>query len=188
MLRSVYFDRLAFFAMPGLDRIDLDWRVLAFTLAAIVFSTVLFGCSSAVSAWRLAVDQSLRSGGRGASSGGSHRFRSALVIAQVALALLLLVGTGLLSKSFLQLMNVKLGFQTEHRTTATLTLPAVQYRTLQHAATFYDSVIDRMASIPGFRASPLRISCLFRVTTIAAVWSYKGMILSRVNEFACIPA
>ena len=149
ILRSVYFERLAFFAMPGLDRIDLDWRVLAFTLAAIVFSTVLFGCSSAVSAWRLAVDQSLRSGGRGASSGGSHRFRSALVIAQVALALLLLVGTGLLSKSFLQLMNVKLGFQTEHRTTATLTLPAVQYRTLQHAATFYDSVIDRMASIPG---------------------------------------
>ena len=152
ILRSVYFERLAFFAMPGFDRIELDWRVLAFTLTAIVFSTVLFGCSSAVSAWRLAVDQSLRSGGRGASSGGSHRFRSALVIAQVALALLLLVGTGLLSKSFLQLMNVKLGFQTEHRTTATLTLPLVQYRTLQHAANFYHSVIDRMASIPGVQS------------------------------------
>ena len=111
MLRSVYFERLTFFAMPGLDRIELDWRVLAFTLASVILSTALFGSSSAVSAWRLALDQSLRSGGRGAGSGDSQRFRSALVIAQVALALLLLVGTGLLSKSFLQLMNVKLGFQ-----------------------------------------------------------------------------
>jgi len=104
------------FAVPGLDRIELDWRVLAFTLASVILSTALFGSSSAASAWRLALDQSLRSGGRGAYSGDSQRFRSALVIAQVALALLLLVGAGLLSKSFLQLMNVKLGFQMEHRT------------------------------------------------------------------------
>ena len=74
------------------------------------------------------------------------------MIAQVALALLLLVGTGLLSKSFLQLMSVKLGFQAEHRTTATLTLPAVQYRTLQQAAKLYDSVIDRVTSMPGVQS------------------------------------
>lgn len=94
MLRSAYFERLTFFALPGLDRIGLDWRVLLFTLASVILSTALFGSSSAVSAWRLALDQSLRSGGRGAGSGGSQRFKSALVIAQVALALLLLVGTG----------------------------------------------------------------------------------------------
>jgi predicted permease len=149
MLRSAHFGRLAFFAMPGLDRIELDWRVLAFTLASVILSTALFGSSSAVSAWRLALDQSLRSGGRGAGSEGSQQFRSALVIAQVALALLLLVGTGLLSKSLLQLMNVELGFQAEHRTTATLTLPALQYRTIEQAARLYDSVIDRVASMPG---------------------------------------
>ena len=187
ILRSVYFERLAFFAMPGLDRIDLDWRVLAFTLAAIVFSTVLFGCASALSAWRLAVDQSLRSGGRGAGSGDSHRFRSALVIAQVALALLLLVGTGLLSKSFLQLMNVKLGFQTEHRTTATLTIPAVQYRTLQHAATFYDSVIDRVASIPGVHGVAVTDILPLSGNDNRSGVELQGMILSRANEFACIP-
>lgn len=152
MLRSVYFQRMAFFAMPGLDSIELDWRVLTFTLASVILSTALFGSSSALSAWRLALDQSLRSGGRGAGSGGSQRFRSALVIAQVALALLLLVGTGLLSKSFLQLMNVKLGFEPEHRTTATLTLPALQYRTLEQAAKLYDSVIDRVASMPGVQS------------------------------------
>jgi putative ABC transport system permease protein len=152
MLRSAYFERLTVFAIPGLDRIELDWRVLAFTLTSVILSTILFGSSSAISAWRLALDQSLRSGGRGAGSGGSHRFKSALVVGQVALALLLLVGTGLLSKSFLQLMNVKLGFQAEHRTTATLTLPALQYRTLQHAADFYDSVIDRVASMPGVQS------------------------------------
>lgn len=149
MLRPVYFQRLAVFAMPGLDHIELDWRVLAFTVGSVISSTALFGSSSAVSAWRLALDQSLRSGGRGAGSGDSQRFRAALVIAQVALAVLLLVGTGLLSKSFLQLMNVKLGFQPQHRTTATLTLPAPHYRTLQQAAKFYDSVIDRVASMPG---------------------------------------
>jgi predicted permease len=71
------------------------------------------------------------------------------VTAQVALAVLLLVGAGLLSKSFLELMNVKLGFQAEHRTTAILTLPALQYRTLQQATKLYDSVIDRVASMPG---------------------------------------
>ena len=155
MLRSMYFERLTFFAMPGLDRIELDWRVLAFTLGSVILSTALFGSSSAVSAWRLALDQSLRSGGRGAGSGDSQRCRSALVIAQVALALLLLVGTGLLSKSFLQLMNVKLGFQAEHRTTATLTLPALHYQTLQHAAKFYDSVIDRVTSMPGVQSAAI---------------------------------
>jgi predicted permease len=155
MLRSSYFERLTFFAIPGLDRIALDWRVLAFTLASVILSTALFGSSSAVSAWRLALDQSLRSGGRAAGSGDSQRFRSALVIAQVALALLLLVGTGLLSKSFLQLMNVKLGFQAEHRTTATLTLSALQYRTLQQAAKLYDSVIDRVTSMPGVQSAAI---------------------------------
>jgi putative ABC transport system permease protein len=155
MLRSMYFERLTFFAMPGLDHIQLDWRVLVFTLGSVILSTILFGSSSAVSAWRLALDQSLRSGGRGAGTGNSQRFRSVLVIAQVALALLLLVGTGLLSKSFLQLMNVKLGFQAEHRTTATLTLPALHYQTLEHAAKFYDSVIDRVTSMPGVQSAAI---------------------------------
>jgi predicted permease len=153
ILRSLYFERLASFAVTGLNRIELDWRVLAFTLASVVVSTALFGSSSAGSAWRLALDQSLRSGGRGSGSGDSQRFRSALVTAQVALALLLLVGAGLLSKSFLELMKVKLGFQAEHRTTAILTLPALQYRTLQQAAELYDSVIDRVASMPGVQSA-----------------------------------
>lgn len=152
ILRTLYFQRLASFAVPGLDRIELDWRVLVFTLASVILTTALFGSSSAASAWRLALDQSLRLAGRGASSGDSQRFRSALVIAQVALALLLLVGAGLLSKSFLQLMNIKLGFQAERRTIATLTLPALQYRTLQQAAKLYDSVIDRVASMPGVQS------------------------------------
>ena len=151
-LRSVYFQRLAFFAMAGLDNIQLDWRVLVFTLASVILSTALFGSSSALSAWRLALDQSLRSGSRGAGAGDSQRFRSVLVIAQVALALLLLVGTGLLSKSLLQLLSVKLGFDAEHRTTATLTLPALQYRTLEQAAKLYDSVIGRVASMPGVQS------------------------------------
>jgi predicted permease len=153
MLRSLYFERLTLFAVAGLDRIGLDWRVLAFTLAAVLLTTALFGSSSALSAWRLALDQSLRSGGRGSASGGSQRFRSGLVVGQVALALLLLVGAGLLSKSFLQLMNVKLGFQTDHRTTATLTLPASQYRTLQQAAAFYASAVDSVASMPGVQSA-----------------------------------
>jgi putative ABC transport system permease protein len=154
-LRSLFFDRLASFAVTGLDRIELDWRVLAFTLASSVLCTVLFGSSSAASAWRLALDQSLRSGGRGSGSGDSQRFRSALVIAQVALAVVLLVGAGLLSKSFLQLMNVKLGFQAAHRTTAVLMLPALQYRTLQQVTRFYDSVVDRVASIPGVQSAAI---------------------------------
>jgi len=75
------------------------------------------------------------------------------VIAQVALAILLLVGSGLLSKSFLQLMSVKLGFEADHRTTATITLPALQYRTLEQAARLYDSVIDLLASMPGVQSA-----------------------------------
>jgi predicted permease len=75
------------------------------------------------------------------------------VTAQVALALLLLVGAGLLSKSFIGLMNVKLGFKAEHRTTAMLTLPALQYRTLEQAAKLYDSVVDRVASMPGVQSA-----------------------------------
>ena len=155
ILREFYFERLASFGVTGLDRVELDGRVLAFTLASVVSSTALFGSSSAASAWRLALDQPLRTGGRGAGSGDSPRFRSALVIGQVALAVVLLVGAGLLSKSFLQLMNVKLGFQGEHRTTATLTLPGLTYRTLQQAAKLYDAVVDRVASVPGVRSAAI---------------------------------
>lgn len=152
MLGSTYFQRMVFFSMPGFDHVELDWRVLGFTLGSVVATTVIFGSSSAASAWRLALDQSLRSGGRGSGSGGSQRFRSALVIVQVAFALLLLVGTGLLAKSFLRLANVELGFEAEHRTTATLTLPTLQYRTLEQAARFYDAVIDRVAAAPGVQS------------------------------------
>ena len=151
ILRSVFFRRLDFFSTVGLDQIALDWRVLAFTLACALLSTLLFGVSPALACARTNLNDALRTGGRGMAGGERHRVRSVLVVVQVALSLTLLTGAGLLGKSFLNLMNVNPGFRPQHVVTASISLPGSQYRTTEQAAAFYDALVERTGALPGVR-------------------------------------
>ena len=154
-LRSAFFNRLTFFSAAGLDDTHIDWRVLLFTLACALFSTLLFGVSPALSGAALPLNEALRTGGRGSTSADRHNVRSVLVVVQVSLSLLLLTGAGLLGKSFLHLMSVNPGFQTERIITADINLPGAQYRTTAQVAAFYDNLLDRAAALPGVRTSGL---------------------------------
>jgi len=136
---------------------NLDLKVLAFTAAVAVAAGVLAGVWPALRVSRTAsLTLSLHEGGRG-TSGGAHsqRVRSGLVVAQVALALLLLLGAGLTLKSFRNAQNARLGFNPENILVADVSLPKTRYDTDEKVARFNDRLIERIRSLPGVDAAAL---------------------------------
>jgi putative ABC transport system permease protein len=157
VMRSEFFnrvERIGFFSRAGLDAITIDWRVLLFTLVSALASVLIFGLSPALASAGADLNDALRSGGRG-SAGERGRFRSVLIVAEVAISLLLLTGAGLLAKSFLALMNVNPGFHAEHVLAAGISLPSTKYRATEQAAQFHDTLLERAAALPGVRSAAL---------------------------------
>ena len=151
VMRSAFFnraDKIGYFSQAGLDSVALDWRVLLFTLISALLTAVLFGVSPALASAGTDLNDVLRSGGRG-STGDRGRFRSVLIVGEVAVSLLLLTGAGLLAKSFLALLDVNPGFRAEHVLAAGISLPASTYKTTQQAAAFHDVLLDRTLALPG---------------------------------------
>jgi putative ABC transport system permease protein len=134
--------------IPRLDQAAIDVPVMVFAAAATLLTAVLFGAMPALRAWRPAA-LALREGGRGLSSASSGRVRSALVIGQMALAMMLLAGAGLLARSFAQLQSVKPGFDTSNALTFNLSLPDVAYKTEEGRAAFFDRLMPRLEALPG---------------------------------------
>ncbi|MBZ5610730.1 MAG: ABC transporter permease, partial [Acidobacteriia bacterium] len=154
-LRLAFFSKLEFFSVAGLDRVGIDWRVLLFTLASAAGATLFFGIAPAAASARADLNDALRSGGRGATSSDRGRFRSTLIVVEVALSLILLTGAGLLAKSFAALLSVNPGFQPERLLAAGLTLPRTQYRSTEQAAEFYDTLLERARALPGVRSAAI---------------------------------
>jgi putative ABC transport system permease protein len=136
-------------AIPRIDELSIDWRVVSFGIAASLATGILFGIAPALQASRADVNDVLRSGGRVAAAG---RLRSVLIVTSVALALVLLVGAGLVGRSFERLMRVDYGFRAEGVFTASLTLPIERYRERARRAAFYGEAARRLAATPGIRA------------------------------------
>lgn len=130
--------------------IGLNKEVLGFSVALSVLSGILFGLAPA---WQISganLNESLREGERG-SSGGRGRIRSALVVAEVGLSLVLLIGAGLLVKSFSRLMHVDPGFTPEHLLVFSVGLPSSASPVQQDA--FYKQVVDRLQALPGVQSA-----------------------------------
>jgi predicted permease len=136
-------------AIPRIEELAVDWRVVAFGILATVVTGILFGIAPALQASRADLNDVLRSGGRVAAAG---RFRSILIVTSVALALVLLVGAGLVGRSFERLMRVDYGFRAEGVFTASLTLPIERYRERARRAAFYAEAARRLAATPGIRS------------------------------------
>jgi putative ABC transport system permease protein len=136
---------------------NLDLKVLAFTAAVAVGASVLVGIWPALRISRVAsLTLSLHEGGRGTSDGTQRqRVRSGLVVAQVALALLLLLGAGLTLKSFRNAQNASLGFNAENILVADVSLPKARYDTDEKVVRFNDQLIERIRSLPGVEAAAL---------------------------------
>jgi len=129
-----------------------DARVLGFTSALCVFSCVAFGLWPALQASRLDPNLELKEGGRG-SQAARHGGQSVLVVVETALALVLLVGAGLLLKSFSKLVSVGEGFRTDHILTASITLAPSNYPTPESRAQFTGNLLRNLQALPGVRAA-----------------------------------
>jgi putative ABC transport system permease protein len=132
------------------SEIAVDGRVLLFALGVAMAAGILFGLAPALAATRADQNAALRSGGRG-SAGNLHKsLRAALVAGQVALAMLVLVGAALLTRSLMRLTGVDPGFQVEHLLTARVALPG-SYKTDAQIIGFFEQLLTRMAAMPGVK-------------------------------------
>jgi putative ABC transport system permease protein len=140
--------------LPRAASIQLDLPVLGFTAVIATLTGLLFGLAPALQATRGAPVETLKEGGR-SSSTGRHGVRSALVVLETTLALVLLVGSGLLLKSFVRLQSVDLGFQSRNILTGQLSLPRSKYSTDQQQIRFFEQVLERLQSVKGVREAAL---------------------------------
>lgn len=140
-------------SLPGLANATLNGPVFAFGLAASGAAALLFGLVPALRGSRTSVDTAIRDGGRGSSDGlGRSRFRSGLVVAEVALAVILLVSAGLLLKSFQRLRSVDLGIEPENVMTFEVNLPGARYDAAARAR-FHRAFQERIRALPGVDAA-----------------------------------
>src|SRR5574341_443867 len=135
---------------PGVERIGLDSRVLAFAVMVSLFAALVAGVGPALQAARQNVRESLQESGRGSSLGRRRgRLRGLFVISEVALAIALLAGAGLLVKGFSRLQSVPLGFDTDNVLTLRTTLPASKYADPASQWRFTEQLRQRLAELPG---------------------------------------
>jgi putative ABC transport system permease protein len=139
--------------VPRLREVNLDLRVLITTFAVSVGTGIVFGLVPGLASAKPELTESLKEGGRSSTVGKSrNRLRNALVIAEVALALVLLTSAGLLMKSFVRLQNVNPGFDSHHVLTAEVSLPKLQYPDNKSIVHFGDEAQRRIATLPGIQA------------------------------------
>jgi putative ABC transport system permease protein len=138
--------------IPRVADVSLDLRVLGFTAIVALVTSVLFSIVPAVRALRVDLNDSLKDGSQSASSGaGRQRFRSALVVVEMALAVVLLVGAGLMLRSLWALQGVRLGFDPANVLTMRLSLPSAGYDTPERVVQFYERLIADVRQLPGVR-------------------------------------
>ena len=140
-------------ALPRVGELGLDWRVLAFTAVLALLTGLLFGLAPAWQASQLDLQQMLKEGGATAGGGRRSTLRNLLVVGEVALALVLLIGAGLLINSFLRLQRVNPGVQAERILTASLTLSNTKYQTAAQRTAFFQDLLHRVATLPGVEAA-----------------------------------
>jgi putative ABC transport system permease protein len=137
-----------------LDGVQVDTRLLVFTVAASLFTGLLFGSVPAFQAARARPNEDLKEGGWSGRQGvHSRRTRNLFVVAEIALALVLLAGSGLLIRSFARLMAVDPGFQAKGLLTARVELPSSKYNTDEKISEFYAQLLERIRQLPGVRSA-----------------------------------
>jgi predicted permease len=138
---------------PRADTIHVNVAVFGFTLLVALGTGILFGLAPALQAARTDVQDALRAGGRGAGSNRGHlRLRSVLVVGEVSLACLLLIGAGLMLRSFVHLLRADPGFRPEHLLTARVALPDAAYKPLE-TLRFWSRLTERLDSVAGIRTA-----------------------------------
>jgi putative ABC transport system permease protein len=142
-------------ATPRLNEVSLDPVVLAMAAGLTVLTGLLFGLAPALQMARVSHSSALKDGGRGTVGGGGHRLRRVLIVAEIAVALMLLVGGGLLLRSFVAMERADLGFDPSNVLVGALTVPPSRLQDPAERIAFYDRVLERAGAIAGVRRAAL---------------------------------
>jgi predicted permease len=143
------------FSLPREADVAIDARVMLFTLALAILTGIVFGLAPALQATRPNLAGCMKEGGRGASSGGRHKVRGALVVTEVALAFVLLTGAGLLIRSFFQMQQVDTGFDSTNVLTAGLPIPEKRFPDPAQLNAYLRQVVGNVEALPGVRDAAL---------------------------------
>jgi putative ABC transport system permease protein len=152
--------------VPGLKHLEVDSRVLWFTLAVALLTGILAGLAPALRFSRSELGDALKENSRSASaSAGAGRLRTLLVVSEIALALVLLVGAGLMVKGFRSLITIEMGFDRTHVLTFRVALPEEKYQTKAQVLNYYDRLVRQLQSLPGVNS----VAC---VTSLPSGWTW----------------
>jgi putative ABC transport system permease protein len=142
--------------LPRLAEIGVDRTVFLFTLAISVVTGLLFGVAPALQVSKMDLNEGLKESSLGGTdSPRRHRLRALLVVSEVALSLVLLVGAGLMIRSFSRLLAVDPGFKADHVLTAFVSLPVSKYPKREEQTAFFDRLLERLRNVPGVSAAGL---------------------------------
>ena len=142
------------FSLPNASVIDIDWRVVVFSLAITMATGAIFGLAPSWATAKTGLSESLKEGGLSITAeSGRRRLRNALVVCEMALALVLLTGAGLLVRTFVELANVDLGIDPTNVVTMGLRLPDYKYASAPQRAVFYRDLMQKMGSLPGVKTA-----------------------------------
>ncbi|MGH9838508.1 MAG: ABC transporter permease [Blastocatellia bacterium] len=179
-------DLLINFSPPGTPRVAevrMDAVVLGFTLLLSLLTTVLFGLLPAFQSSKANLNETLKEGGRTSAEGfGRNRARSLLVITEVALAITLMIGAGLMMKSFLRLRAVSPGFNGDQVLTMRLNLTSSKYREESQQAAFYQGLHQRIRAIPGIQSAAMVVGLPFSDTNASRNFGIEGRAAENPNE------
>ncbi len=140
--------------LPRLDEVQIDWRVLSFTVIISVFTAFLFSVLPALKASRPDINEVLKAGAKTATTSGSSQFwRDSLVVAEVALGLVLLIGAGLMMRSFASLTNIHPGFDPNNVLTARITLSGAAYEDSDARKRYVSQTIEQLKALPGVESA-----------------------------------
>jgi putative ABC transport system permease protein len=158
--------------IPGLQHLDVDYRVIVFTFALSVAAGLISGILPALHASGDAhLGDALKEGGRTASAGSArHRLRAVLIVSEVTLALVLLIGSGLLVKGFRNLMRADQGFDTSNVLTFRVTLPKASYPQASQRTALYDAVTQKLAVLNGVESAS-------SLSSVPSSWSWNSSYL-----------
>jgi putative ABC transport system permease protein len=149
-LRTTIADRVP---IARLDQVSIDGTVLLFTAGAALVSALLFGIAPALTSAGARLTESLKDGGRSGSAARGARIRSVVVVVETALALILLVGSGLLLRSFVAIMRVDPGFDPAHTMTVKVSIPTAKYRDAAQQQAFFNQLFEKLDALPGVTAA-----------------------------------
>jgi putative ABC transport system permease protein len=147
--------RLPIKGIPRIDEVSLNLSVVGFAIASALVTGLLFGLAPAMRAYRSGMNAGLREGQKSSAGASSRRANSVLVSAQLALSLMLLIGAGLLLKSFQRLKSVDPGFQPENVLTVRISVPRLKYPSPAQLVRFRDSALAAVRGLPGIKAAAM---------------------------------